>query len=263
MTGQKDRSGASLETLRAEIDKIDAEIHALIMARAEVVETLGAWKRRQTAAAVGEYFRPGREAQILRRLAARHGGPLPVAAVLALWRTLVSAFLRLQWPFQVAVADDPAARDLARQHFGAATPLIICTDPLQALAADDHTLAVLPDVTMADWWCAAALRDAQGPRIVARLPFFGPSSSAAYVVARQSAEPSGDDVTLVLAESDQDLAGQGLELSALATYKAPDGATLRLWALDGAHPPQAVRAAFGPGVHVVGGYARPLDLSRA
>jgi hypothetical protein len=177
MTGPEQPSGASLETLRA----------------------LGDWKR-QNGQAAGAYFHPGREARILRTLAARHGGPLPVTAVLALWRTLVSAYLRLQWPFQVVVADDAATRDLARQHFGAATPVATAADPLAALAATEETLAVMPDVADGSgWWCAAPFLSRTGPRIVARLPFFGEGNGpAAYVVARHGADASGDDVTLAV-----------------------------------------------------------------
>lgn len=267
MTGQKQSDGASLETMRAEIDKIDADIHTLLMARAGVVEALGAWKR-QNGQTAGAYFQPGREAKILRALAARHRGPLPVAAVVALWRTLVSAYLRLQWPFQVAVAGNPAARDLARQHFGAATPLITAPDPVAALQANDQTLAVLPDVADdSGWWCGPQFLTPQGPRIVARLPFFGGSREpVAYVVARHGADPSGDDVTLVVLEGDQAPSVPGLELSPLATYKAPGGGTRQLLALKGhlpddAAPLQALRASGA--VHVVGGYARPLDLPRS
>jgi chorismate mutase/prephenate dehydratase len=267
MTGPEQPSGASLETLRAEIDKIDAEIHDRLMARASIVQALGDWKR-QNGQAAGAYFHPGREARILRTLAARHGGPLPVTAVLALWRTLVSAYLRLQWPFQVVVADDAATRDLARQHFGAATPVATAADPLAALAANEETLAVMPDVADGSgWWCAAPFLSRTGPRIVARLPFFGEGNGpAAYVVARHGADASGDDVTLAVVAGGKAPQAPGLELSLLATYKAPGGGTCHLVALDGhlsedAAVLQALRASGE--VHIVGGYARPLTLPRA
>lgn len=50
---------ATLADLRSEIDRIDSEMHALLMERSSIIETLIAVKKTQAS---GSAFRPGREA---------------------------------------------------------------------------------------------------------------------------------------------------------------------------------------------------------
>ena len=56
----------TLEALRAEIDAIDEDLHRQLMRRAEVALRIRAAKSANGGEAV--FMRPGREAQILRRL---------------------------------------------------------------------------------------------------------------------------------------------------------------------------------------------------
>ena len=266
MTEPKPSANASLEDLRRSIDKIDAQIHNLLMARAEIVETLG--QRKRQAGGNGAFFRPGREAQILRQVAERHHGSLPADAVLSLWRTMVSAYLRLQWPFEVITVEDAGVRDLARRHFGAATPIktaATAKDAIAAVAGDGAVLAVVGDPGQEAWWLNPLFRTPSGPRIVARLPVFGPASPAAFVLAKEMPDTSGDDLTLlvILNLADEAAARLPLDLSPLATYKAPDGKTALLAAAPGlSHDIAALEQSLDGKAYVVGGYARPLDLSR-
>src|SRR4051812_5667942 len=73
---------SALAALRGEIDRLDDQIHDLVMRRAEVVATLANSRVKGGASPL----RPGREAMILRRLLARHAGALPGGAVVRLWR---------------------------------------------------------------------------------------------------------------------------------------------------------------------------------
>jgi len=95
------RDNSNLSDLRREIDDIDNALHDLLMRRASVVERVKDMK--QTAG--GVKFRPGREAEIMRRLAARHTGPLSRNVVVRIWRELMSAFVSMQGPFVVSVWD--------------------------------------------------------------------------------------------------------------------------------------------------------------
>src|SRR5690606_35252375 len=94
-------------------------------------------------------FRPGREAQVMRRLAARLGGPFGVPTMVRLWREIMCEFTRLQGPFSAAVVatpDRPGLWDLARDHFGAETPLAQHDDAdavIAAVAAGQATVGVL------------------------------------------------------------------------------------------------------------------------
>src|ERR1700758_2896810 len=90
---------SDLADLRRRIDAIDDQMHDLLMERAEIVAQVAASKRGGDVA----FYQPAREAQILRRLAARHHGILPVAPVLRIWREMLAATVRLETPFAVAV----------------------------------------------------------------------------------------------------------------------------------------------------------------
>jgi chorismate mutase/prephenate dehydratase len=91
---------AALTALREQIDAIDAELLALLNRRARIAEDVGALKRAIDPDA--QVFRPEREAQVVRRLAALNGGPLPDAAVGAIFREVMSACRALERPAVVA-----------------------------------------------------------------------------------------------------------------------------------------------------------------
>ena len=92
-------SPRSLDALRREIDRIDDEIHDLLMRRAAVAGEI----RRSKGPDNGSYLRLGREAAILRRLVARHSGSFPKPALVRIWREIMAALTQLQGPFSVAV----------------------------------------------------------------------------------------------------------------------------------------------------------------
>ncbi|HYE85978.1 MAG TPA: chorismate mutase, partial [Vicinamibacterales bacterium] len=64
----------SLADLRKDIDRIDEEMHTLLMQRGEIIDRLIAAKSSQES---GSAFRPAREADMMRRLVKRHKGRLP------------------------------------------------------------------------------------------------------------------------------------------------------------------------------------------
>ncbi|OSM06191.1 prephenate dehydratase [Magnetofaba australis] len=90
----------TLADLRDGIDAIDDHIHDLLMQRAELVEKVGEVKGASAAQAV--YYRPEREAQIHRRIEARHHGPLPIEAVHRIYREIISASLNMEKQLTVA-----------------------------------------------------------------------------------------------------------------------------------------------------------------
>src|ERR1700689_4602781 len=88
----QDHWRGGLPALRAELDRIDNALHDLLMQRASVVEHVA---RSGKPAA----FRPGREAQIITRLLARHSGHLPRQAGFRIWRELLAGTTAMQGPF--------------------------------------------------------------------------------------------------------------------------------------------------------------------
>ena len=198
----------NLDDLRREIDEIDTSLHDLIMRRAAIVEQVAEAKGPQ----LDSGMRPGREARILRRLAARHEGHFGRGSLLRIWREIVSTLTAMQGPYSVAVFTDDSDGlwDLTRDHFGSYTSLSSCATRREVVAgvADGNwTHGVLPYPAETDdrpWW--DGLWSPDGPRVVLRLPFVEPGNVrdrgvSALVIARVPPEPSDDDRSLLLMET--------------------------------------------------------------
>lgn len=208
----------ALDELRLQIDRIDDQIHDLLIERASLAGQVAASK------GTGTMWRPQREAAILRRLVARHRGAFPKTAIVRIWREIMSAMLGLEGRFTVAVctmADRPGFWDMTRDHFGTGATLTTYQAPgavMRAVTDDPSIVGVLPwphDEEPDPWWRYLATED-DGPRIVARLPFTGADSNlSALVVARGSAEPTGDDRSFIGLETGDEISRTRL-LSRLA-----------------------------------------------
>ena len=203
-----DRPEAKLDDLRGEIDEIDTALHDLIMRRAAIVEKIAAAKGEQTASGM----RPGREAEILRRLVARHSGRFPRDSLVRIWREIISAVTAMQGPYSVAVFDDEGGGlwDLSRDYFGSCTEISTRSarrDVVGGVADGTVTHGVLPYPPEEDdrpWW--AGLWSPDAPQIVLRLPFselgnVRDRGAQALVLARIVPEPTGDDRTLIMIET--------------------------------------------------------------
>jgi chorismate mutase-like protein len=206
-----DRPQGNLDDLRGEIDEIDTALHDLIMRRAAIVENIAAAKGEQAASGM----RPAREAEILRRLVARHAGPFPRASLVRIWREIISAVTRMQGPYNVAVFDDEVGGlwDLSRDYFGSCTEISTRSarrDVVGGVADGAATHGVLPYPSEEEdrpWW--AGLWSPDAPRIVLRLPFAGVGNARgrdtqALVIARIAPEPTGEDRSLLMIECGQE-----------------------------------------------------------
>lgn len=231
----------TLAALRAEIDRIDDALHDLLMLRAGIVETLAASGAKQ-----GTPFRPAREAQILRRLLARHRGRLPKPTLVAIWRELFVGMTTIQAPFSVAVWSPAAGSGhiaLAREQFGTVVPLRWMRSTAQVLRAvslGEASVGVLPlpqddpagDGGADPWWISLCRGEASNLAVVARLPFVtlrpdGSPPAQSLVVAALAPEPSGDDRSLIGFEGSADLSRTALmELVAAAGF-APHSLIIR------------------------------------
>ena len=201
----------NLDTLRQEIDAIDGEVHGLIKRRAALVDNIAAAKP-----PAGISFRPGREAQVMRKRLAAHDGSFPATAVYRMWREMMSTFALMQTPaLRIAVCRPPDQAgywDLARDHFGCQIPLIAHETPngvLAAVKADAATIGVVPAAIEADtvpWWPLLASGEATLPNIVGKLPFLVMPNArvrgiSALLLARMEPEESGDDRALISLET--------------------------------------------------------------
>ena len=115
----------TLADLRAEIDRIDAAMHELLIERGRVIDRLIEIKTRQGG---GSAFRPAREASMMRAIAERHRGRLPLDTVEGIWRIIISTFTYVQAPYSVHVDVSRAmTRGCAiRRGFISASPFPAC-----------------------------------------------------------------------------------------------------------------------------------------
>lgn len=202
--------GQELAALRDEIDDIDDRIHDLIMRRAATVERIRAAKTAENNASsnhTGVFMRPGREAQVLRRLLARHRGTLPAFVIARIWREMISAFCSLQTPFRVAVhapTKSVGYWDMARNHYGSGVSMSLHTSAQRVLqvVSEGGAIGILTypqDGESEPWWPAIATGG--GLKVIARLPFYESLDSryeqlASLVVAPFSEPADADGTTL-------------------------------------------------------------------
>jgi len=196
-------SNRSTESLRRQVDSIDDKLHDLLMARADLIDRLGGSPH------------PGYEAAVLRRLAGRHAGSLPMAALVRIWREIMGA----PQVESIAVAQPERGCgfiELARNHFGIVPPVIPSPSAGQVVKSVSEGRAAIGVVPRPGrgpggaepWWVALTAENKDIPRVVARLPVFPfestagrPEPLAALVIAKAAHEDSGLDRTLMVVET--------------------------------------------------------------
>lgn len=219
-----------LHELRDAIDQIDAEILQLIAHRMTLSDEVIAAKNGEAA------FRPGREAALVRRLAAMDSDMAP-AVLLGIWRQIMAASLTRQNK-DVTFAVHQAALPAAIWHMGSALTARHCDDFDAVLALLDTARCRygLVPATTDDTALAQAICATPNIYIMARTPLFPiPTLTPAYILADYLPDESGDDISL------------------FAVPRADD--SLQIVAVDGYfddHLPEAC----GPAARLLGIYAR-------
>ncbi len=105
--------------LRGQIDSIDREIQKLIVDRARCAQEVAEVKQK-SGEVVPAFYRPEREAQVLRQVMERDCGPLPAEEVARLFREIMSTCLALEEPIRVAYLgpEGTFTQQAALKHFG-------------------------------------------------------------------------------------------------------------------------------------------------
>ncbi len=93
-------ASVDLHGIRERIDEIDARIHGLLNERARFAQQVGISKTKDGKAV--DFYRPEREAQVLRTALKRNRGPLRDEEIARLFREIMSACLAQQEPLKVA-----------------------------------------------------------------------------------------------------------------------------------------------------------------
>ena len=112
-----------LAEIRIRIDAIDEQLQALISERARLALEVGATKYPERIAlseGPRDYYRPEREAEILRHAVARNEGPLKDEEIVRLFREIMSACLAQQEPLKIAFLGPEGTFSQAAvlKHFG-------------------------------------------------------------------------------------------------------------------------------------------------
>jgi chorismate mutase len=229
----------TLADLRVEIDRIDKGMHELLIERGEIIDRLIAIKARQGG---GSAFRPAREAQMMRALAERHRGLLPLDTVESIWRVIISTFTYVQAPYSVHCdmsRGDAPMRDSARFHFGFTVPCLphlSAAGVIQAVAEADSDLGMFAldgGAAAGAWWVRLAA--AAAPKIIARLPMVErpnhPAGMPVFVIAKPLADGAARDVVIEAASLDRWRGGYPAALAEIGAEiigNAADGMGLSL-----------------------------------
>ena len=112
------RQQVELDAVRKHIDALDTKIQSLINERAGLAYKVGAAKGDLPHAV--DYYRPEREAQVLRSVLERNKGPLSDSEMLRLFREIMSACLARQEPMKIAYLgpEGTFTQQAVYRHFG-------------------------------------------------------------------------------------------------------------------------------------------------
>jgi len=136
-----------LAVARERIDGIDRQIQELIAERAGWAQRVG--KAKGPLKAAIDYYRPEREAQVLRKVLDRNTGPLSDEVLLRLFREIMSACLAQQEPLKIGYLgpEGTFSQQAALKHFGHSArglPLSSIEEVFQEVEAGHADFGVVP-----------------------------------------------------------------------------------------------------------------------
>lgn len=113
----------ALADIRKQIDDVDQQLQQLLNLRAELAQQVAHIKIENGEQ--GDFYRPDREAMILRTVMERNAGPLSDQEVARLFREIMSACLAAEKPLQVAYLGPEGSftQAAAQKHFGGSVQL--------------------------------------------------------------------------------------------------------------------------------------------
>ena len=116
----------TLDELRVEIDALDREVQSLIGARAQLASAVAEVKKASDDQSV--FYRPEREAQVLRKIIDRNDNLLKDKDMAHIFREIMSACLALEQPLNIAYLgpEGTFTQEAALKHFGHAVSTLDC-----------------------------------------------------------------------------------------------------------------------------------------
>lgn len=140
-------SEQELQALRVRIDSLDEKILELINERARCAQEVG--KVKEIESGETSFYRPEREAQVLRRIMELNRGPLGNEETARLFREIMSACLALEKPLNVAYLgpEGTFSHAAALKHFGqsvVARPMAAIDEIFREVVAGAINYGVVP-----------------------------------------------------------------------------------------------------------------------
>ncbi|HLM53998.1 MAG TPA: prephenate dehydratase [Pseudoxanthomonas sp.] len=138
---------SALSDVRERIDGIDRQIQSLIADRAAFALQVG--KAKGKLAAAVDYYRPEREAQVLRMVVDRNQGPLSDEVLVHVFREIMSACLAQQEPLKVGFLgpEGTFSQQAVLKHFGRSAhglPLASIEEVFQEVESGSADFGVVP-----------------------------------------------------------------------------------------------------------------------
>jgi chorismate mutase/prephenate dehydratase len=114
----KDKTALDLAEIRNRINDVDERIQLLINERATIAQQVGIAKGKSKSAV--DYYRPEREAEVLRGVLERNDGPMRDEEMLRLFREIMSACLAQQEPLKIGFLgpEGTFTQTAVYKHFG-------------------------------------------------------------------------------------------------------------------------------------------------
>jgi chorismate mutase/prephenate dehydratase len=134
--------------IRDRIDAIDTQILGLLSDRANCAEEVAETKREAGEKNI-KFYRPEREAQILRRVTEQNTGPLAGERITAIFREIISSCLALEQQIKVAYLGPAGTftESAAQKHFGQAVgtlPFMLISEVFREVEAGTADYGVVP-----------------------------------------------------------------------------------------------------------------------
>jgi chorismate mutase/prephenate dehydratase len=144
---QSKQTATALSDVRAKIDEIDRTIQSLIAERALFAHQVG--KAKGKLAAAVDYYRPEREAQVLRMVVDRNQGPLSDEVLVHVFREIMSACLAQQEPLKIGYLgpEGTFSQQAVLKHFGRSAvglPMASIEEVFQEVESGSADFGVVP-----------------------------------------------------------------------------------------------------------------------
>ena len=138
-----------LDELRQKIDAIDQKLLVLINDRASYALQVADAKTAASDGAAPVFYRPDREARVLRDLLSQNAGPMNAENIALIFRQIMSACLAMEEPMRVAYLgpEGTFTQQATLKHFGKAVlgqPMVTVDDIFREVASENAHYGVVP-----------------------------------------------------------------------------------------------------------------------